>query len=220
MGVRSRVIVPIVVNIFSGRIISRTGTHAAFRGTYMRRLHAFLEESYAESVRRHHRRCAREMAARMSQSSGRDSADGTADVSTRCTVTRRTVCRAQRPRKSVRGARSSRASDTVSLPQSEAHTVQSLMDLTLPRFVGLGYGPRQVHEPWAISADSPASPATSHLDTSGEEDRRHVLTWMDVNCRNCELYNVCDISMWCNMDLTMYSNIYEDCVVNPRMDKC
>ena len=38
--------------------------------------------------------------------------------------------------------------------------------------------------------------------------------------RNCELYNVCDISMCCNMDLTMYSNIYEDCVVNPRRDKC
>ena len=65
------------------RIISRSGTHAAFRGTYMRRLHAFLEESNAASVRRHHRRCAKELAARMSQSSGRDSADGTADVSTR-----------------------------------------------------------------------------------------------------------------------------------------
>ena len=51
------------------RIVSRSGTHAAFRGTYMRRLHAFLEESDEESVRRHHRRCAREMEARMSQSS-------------------------------------------------------------------------------------------------------------------------------------------------------
>ena len=39
------------------RIISRSGTNAAFRGTYMRRLHAFLEES----VRRHHRRCAKEL---------------------------------------------------------------------------------------------------------------------------------------------------------------
>ena len=144
------------------RIVSRSGTHAVFRGTYMRRLHAFLEESDEESVRRHHRRCAREMAARMLQSSSRD-------VSTRRTVTHRTVSRAQRPRKSVRRAGFSRASDTVS--ESETYTVQALMDLALPRFAGLGDGPRQVHEPWAISAASPASPATSRLDTSGEEDR-------------------------------------------------
>ena len=85
------------------RIISRTGTHAAFRGTYMLWLHAFLEESDAESVRQRHHRCARELAARMSQSSGRDSADGTADVSTRHTVTRRSVSLARRPHKSMRG---------------------------------------------------------------------------------------------------------------------
>ena len=45
------------------------------------------------------------------------------------------------------------------------------MDLALPRFAGLGDGPRQVHTPLAMSSDSPASPATSRLDTSGEEDR-------------------------------------------------
>ena len=85
------------------QIISRSGTHAAFRGTYMQRLHAFLEESDATSVRRHHRRCAKELAARMSQSSGRDSADGTADVSTQPTVNRWSVSRAQRPHKLVEG---------------------------------------------------------------------------------------------------------------------
>ena len=42
----------------------------------------------------------------------------------------------------------------------------------------------------------------------------------DVNCRNYEYYNVCDIYMCCSMDLSMYSNVYEDCVVNPRRDKC
>ena len=45
------------------------------------------------------------------------------------------------------------------------------MDLSLPRFAGLGVGPQQVHAPWATSVDSPASPATSRLDTSGEENR-------------------------------------------------
>ena len=87
------------------RIISHLGTHAAFRGTYLLQLHAFLEESDAAAVRRHHRRCAKEPAARMSQSSGRDSADGTAAVSTRPTVNRRSVSRARRPRKPVGGGR-------------------------------------------------------------------------------------------------------------------
>ena len=35
----------------------------------------------------------------------------------------------------------------------------------------MGVGPQQVHAPWATSVDSPASPATSRLDTSGEENR-------------------------------------------------
>ena len=69
------------------RIISRAGT----------------QEMDEETVRHHHHRRAKEMAARMSLSSVRDSAEGTADVSTQCTVTRQTVSRAQRPRKSVRG---------------------------------------------------------------------------------------------------------------------
>ena len=42
----------------------------------------------------------------------------------------------------------------------------------------------------------------------------------NVNCRNYEYYTVCDISMCCRMDLSMYSNVYEDCVVNPSRDKC
>ena len=71
----------------------------------------------------------------------------------------------------MRGAGSSKASETVSLPQSEAYTVQALMDLALPRLAGLGDGPRQVHELWEISTDSLASVAASRRDTSGGEDR-------------------------------------------------
>ena len=41
-----------------------------------------------------------------------------------------------------------------------------------------------------------------------------------VNCQNYEYYTVCDIYMCSNMDLTMYSYIFEDCVINPRGDKC
>ena len=56
------------------RVFDRPGTHGAFRGTYMRRMHAFLEESDAASLRRRHRRYARDIAARMSRTSLRDTA--------------------------------------------------------------------------------------------------------------------------------------------------
>ena len=85
------------------RIVSRGGTHVALHRTYMRRLHAFLEEMEEEWIRRLHRRRAQEMAARMSLSSGRESADGSADVFSRHAVARRTVSRARRQRKLVRG---------------------------------------------------------------------------------------------------------------------
>ena len=81
----------------------------ALRGTYMRWLHSFLEEMDEEWIRRLHCRRAQEMAARMSLSSGRDSADGLADVSSRWTVSW-----ARRPRNPVSGAGSSYASDIVS----------------------------------------------------------------------------------------------------------
>ena len=37
--------------------------------------------------------------------------------------------------------------------------------------MGLGDGHRQVHKPWKVSADSPASADASRVDTSGGEDR-------------------------------------------------
>ena len=46
------------------------------------------------------------------------------------------------------------------------------MDLALPRFAGLADGPRQVHPPWLVASDSPASPAPTQLDPSGEENSR------------------------------------------------
>ena len=137
----------------------------------MKRLHAFLDEMDEEWLRRHHRRRAKEMAARMSLSSGRDSADGSAEVTDRPTDARRTGSRAQRQRQSLQKAGSSCDSDLGYLPPAEASTVQALMDLSLPRFAGLGVGPQQVHAPWATSVDSPASPATSRLDTSGKENK-------------------------------------------------
>ena len=85
------------------RVISHSGTHAAFRGSCMRRLHAFLEESDATSLRRRHRRCAQELVARMSRTSLQNSVEGTTDVSPRPKVTRRSVSRARGSRRPVGG---------------------------------------------------------------------------------------------------------------------
>ena len=49
---------------------------------------------------------------------------------------------------------------------------------------------------------------------------KYVLILSDnVNCRNYEYYTIYNISIYYNMDLSMYSNVYEDWVVNPRRDK-
>ena len=58
-------------------------------------------------------------------------------------------------------------------------------------------------------------------DHSEKYQGEYVLLFSDnVNCRNYGYYAVCDISMCCSMDLSMYSNAYEDCVMNPGWDKC
>ena len=80
------------------------------------------------------------------------------------------------------GGGSSKASESVRLPRSEATTVQALMDLAIPRFAGLGDGPRQIHKPWMVSADSPASADASLVDTSGVED--HVV--LSLPCLNLD----------------------------------
>ena len=121
------------------RIISRTGSHAAFRGTYIRRLRAFLEESV---VRRLHRQLAQELATRISLPT-----DSLTNVPSRSIVGHRTVSRSRRPR------RLKCVTDSSGRPESGCHlpaevsSVQALMDLSLPWFAGLGDGPHQIHPP-------------------------------------------------------------------------
>ena len=64
---------------------------------------------------------------------------------------------------------------------AEMSSVQALMDRALPRFAGLADGPHQVHPPWSIASDSPASPAPARLETSGEEDSRCLVDQMSVS---------------------------------------
>ena len=76
------------------RLISRTGSHAAFRGTYLRRLRAFLDESDFAVVRRLHHRLAQELASRVVLPT-----DSPASVQPRSTVRHRTVSQSRRPRR-------------------------------------------------------------------------------------------------------------------------
>ena len=146
-----------VVPPVSGLLSS--GTHGAFRGTYMHRMHAFLEESDAASLRRRHRRCARDVATRMSRTSLRDTEDRTPDVSSRPRVFRRSGSRVRRSAKPAVVACSSVAPGIVRPHRSEGSTIRALMDLAIPKFTDFGDRPRQPHQPWIVRTDSPASPA-------------------------------------------------------------
>ena len=121
------------------RVFDHPGTHGAFRGTYMRRMHAFLEESDAASLRRRHRRCARDIAARMSRTSLWDMEDRTPYVSSRPKVSRRSVFR--RPTRPAAVACSSVITGTGQPHRSEVSTIRALMYLALPKLEGLGGPP-------------------------------------------------------------------------------
>ena len=144
------------------RIISQTGSHTAFRGTYLCRLRVFLEESDSAVVRRLHHQLAQELAARIALPT-----DSPESVPSRSAVGHRTVSRTRRPRRLKGVTDSSRGPESVCRIPMEMSSVQALMDLSLPRFAGLTDGPRQIYPPWSIASDSPASPAPVRLDTSG-----------------------------------------------------
>ena len=70
-------------------VFSRPGTHVAFRGTYTTQIWTFLEESDATSLRARHRRRARAIAARMSQTDSQETRGREPDSSSRPSTSRR-----------------------------------------------------------------------------------------------------------------------------------
>ena len=129
-----------------------------FRGTYMRRMHTFLEESDAASLRRHHRRRAQVIATRMSQTSSRREVDKSPDASSRPMVFHHSVSRAQGSTESVAAACSSKGTGTVRSHRMKGDAIQALMQLALPQLGGLENRSAPVRKPWMVSTDSPASP--------------------------------------------------------------
>ena len=68
-------------------------------------------------------------------------------------------------------------------PTAEMSSVHGLMELALPRFT-MAEGPRQVHLPWSVTSESPASPSPNQIELRGGEDSR------------------------CSMDQTSVSSVY------------
>ena len=104
-----------------------SGNTWAFRGTYMRRMHTFLEESDAASLRRCHCRCAQDIAARMSWTSLLNAENRMPDASSRPKISRRSISQAWGSTKSAAVACSSRVTGTVRPHGSEGNTIRALM---------------------------------------------------------------------------------------------
>ena len=122
------------------RLISRTGSHPAFRGTYLRSLWSFIEDRDAAGGRQGPRGLDRRVSARMVKSTDRSVSRGR---------------RSRRLKASVSANKGCRLSER---PSSEISSIQALMELTLPRFT-MSEGIRGKHSPWPVAKEAPASPS-------------------------------------------------------------
>ena len=145
------------------RVFDRPGTHAAFRGTYMQWMRTFLQESDAASLRTHHHRCTREIAARMSRTTLQDTGGRALDVSSRPSTSRRSSSRVRKSTPPAAVAISSVAPGGVRSNRSDRWAVPALMDLALPRFADPEDQSARPHRPWIVMTDSPASPSPVRL---------------------------------------------------------
>ena len=152
------------------RVFDRLGSHPAFRGPYMARLFTFLKESDAESIRRSHRRRAKEIAASMSESVS-PNMEVPADTDSSGLSAQRTAVSKITGRETgpslvlTDGGRPRLLASSIYRRSAEKDTVQALMDLSLPRFTKLDDG---VIKPWPVTESSPAS---STLEEDGNQTR-------------------------------------------------
>ena len=141
------------------RIISRTGTHAAFWGTYMRRLHAFREESDSAAVRWQHRRCAKDNTDVAVIRSGLRRQNGG------CSFSSHSLSPGPGDLVSRRGGLFFQAVGIGWSASVGGIHCTNFDGFGAPSVCGVGR-----HLPWSVSSASPASLAACRLDTSGQED--------------------------------------------------
>ena len=167
-------------------------------------MRVFLEESDSAVVRRLHHQLAWELVARIALPT-----DTPASVPSRPAVGHRTVSRTLRPRRLKGVTDSSGGPESVFRIPMDMSSVQALMDLSLPRFAGLTDGLHQIHQPWSITSDSPA---TARSNTSGEEDSRFSVDQMSVSsaCLNLDLFSLLseddskDLSERSDLSITLF----------------
>ena len=134
------------------RLISLTGSHTVFRGTYLKRLWSFSEERDSAGRRQGPRGLSQRVSARMVKS------------------TDKSVSRGRRPQRlkwSVSANKGFRLSER---PSAEMSSVQALMELALPRFT-MSEGTRGKHSPWPVAKEAPASPSPNRSELTVEDPR-------------------------------------------------
>ena len=147
------------------RVFDRIGSHPAFRKPYMPKLFLFLRESDSETIRRNHRRRAKEIAT-----------DMTRQASVTRNVVSETIMSGPAPQRTVNSKLIGRNVGKSLLPPAggttgstvshkhgcsrEEDTVQALMDLSLPRFARFEDGGLTKTRLWPITERPPSSPTS------------------------------------------------------------
>ena len=132
----------------------------------MSRLFAFLKESDAESIRRSHRRRAKDIAASISKRTSSSKEVPAATTSSRRSVQRTAVSKITGRETGpslipTAGRRPQWSVSSIYHRSAEKDTVQTLMDLSLPWFTKLDDGVIPKTKPWPVAENSPASPASA-----------------------------------------------------------
>ena len=157
------------------RLISRAGSHAAFRGTYLKRLRLFLDESDYVVGHRLHRQLTPDLSAGVVKST-----DNPASGPLRSTVGYMIVSRTRRPRRLKGVANMAEGPELGERASAEMSSVQALMELMLPRFA-MAEGPRHVHSPWPVTSEPVMAP--SQIEPHGE--RTPAVRWTRHRFRQC-----------------------------------
>ena len=132
----------------------------------MPKLFMFLKESDSESIRRSHRRWAKEIAVSMSKMASVNKNIATETMvsrpaAQRTVVSKITGCDAGRPLIPLAGGQPGSSAGHTDSRTREEDTIQALMDLSLPRFARLEDGALPKSKLWPITEQPPSSPVSA-----------------------------------------------------------
>ena len=147
------------------RLISRTGSHKAFRGTYLKRLWSFIEESDSAGRRQAPRGFTQNVSAKIVKST-----DSPAVGPLRPAVGHRSVSRGRRPRRLKGNISTGQGLKLSERPSADMSSIQALMELALPR-ITMAEGPWVKHPPWPVAKEAPASLSLNQIELRVEDPR-------------------------------------------------